>query len=175
MHFFPQKSCRNLKVHLQESCFPDRGHYPAEAYVTNLTLTANLVFECQHDQSATEQHDQRSSEKEHLLVKILNLEKNNPIKVVSLSESGYHGYEIIWSQSHGLNLSLCRLQQSGHPPTLRSSIKTKVSAHVPFPSACFTVNICRSGLWISVWKQHNKPADAHLSLSVFLQSTALRF
>lgn len=33
----------------------------------------------------------RSCEKEHLLVKILNLQKKT-IKVVSLSESGCHGY-----------------------------------------------------------------------------------
>lgn len=53
---------------------------------------------------------------------------------------------------------------------------TSTTTTTPTPSVCFTVNICRSGLWISVWKQHNKPADAHLSPSVCASSQQhLRF
>lgn len=88
-----------------------------------------------------------------------------------------------------LNLSLhfcCGVNLSAHA-SQRDIDKTLVPPTTPpphhpttptttTPSVCFTVNICRSGLWISAWKQHNKPADAHLSPSVCASSQQhLRF
>lgn len=114
--------------------------------------------------------------------------RRTSIKVVHPSESvsadrfelgGCHGYQIIHKDFSlmdvlsCLDLSLhifCGVNSSAH--TSQCDIDKTFCAcpppppTPPTPSVCFTVNICRSRLWISVWRQHDKPADAQLAPSV---------